>query len=635
MTKTPAVAKLLAGYLLLTCSVTHASAQGKYSPADMLDARLGPKLDDVVITVPTPDELKSCTVESIRGNTPNSGGFMLKDAKGTILRRYLDSTGKGKIDMWSYYKDGVEVYREFDTAGKGTPNNFRWLNAGGMKWGVGGMDAKTSKWTITTWRMISAEEAAYEAFQAVAKNDTARMQALFISDAEMQLIKLPAAKVKAIGTVQDGAGKKFADFVKTAKLNGVKFDGVESAIPQCDTNGDIDTIKFASRAIRYAINGKEHGWIHTGEMIQVGMAWRLVDVPTDKENADPNPTKVAVVGGNPKLDKLLTELAELDKLYEKLAPAAIRAGKKDVEAYYSKRVALIKQIIPLEKEAEQENWYKQLFDNLTAQAQNTCDKTTIAELAKLKDQLASAKPGSNVAAYGAYREAWTRYAVDMSEPGIKGDKVAKVQDAWLDDLSEFVKKFSKSDDTPDALSQLAVGCEFAGKIEQAKRWYKELIDSFKDHHHAPRARGSLTRLNLIGNPLTLSAPLLADSSKTFTMANVKGKIVIVHFWSSAASTYESDFAVLKVKMQSAKNVELVCVCLDDEAASAKQAIAKTQAPGIHLFHATNNERGMNSPLATQFGIHILPTVFIVGADGRVTANGAQISDIDTELKKVQ
>jgi protein-disulfide isomerase len=179
--------------------------------------------------------------------------------------------------------------------------------------------------------------------------------------------------------------------------------------------------------------------------------------------------------------------------------------------------------------------------------------------------------------------------------------------------------------------QLAVGCEFSTKSDQAKKWYTELKDTFPNNHHAPRARGSLTRLNLVGNPLTLSAALLSDSSKTFTMADVKNKVVIVHFWSSAAPTFESDFAVLKVKLQQLNknnNVELVNVCLDDDAATAKAAVAKAQAPGIHLFMANNNERGMNSPLATQFGIHILPTVFIVGTDGRVTANGVQVADIE-------
>ena len=43
----------------------------------------------------------------------------------------------------------------------------------------------------------------------------------------------------------------------------------------------------------------------------------------------------------------------------------------------------------------------------------------------------------------------------------------------------------------------------------------------------------------------------------------------------------------------------------------------------------------HNPLATQFGIHILPTLFVVGRDGRVTNNAVQVSDVETELKKVQ
>jgi hypothetical protein len=44
---------------------------------------------------------------------------------------------------------------------------------------------------------------------------------------------------------------------------------------------------------------------------------------------------------------------------------------------------------------------------------------------------------------------------------------------------------------------------------------------------------------------------------------------------------------------------------------------------------------MNSPAAMQYGIQMLPTLFMVGRDGRVTNNALQIADIETELKKVQ
>ena len=42
--------------------------------------------------------------------------------------------------------------------------------------------------TIDAWRMISAEEAAEQAFDALANNDFVRLQALFISDDDMKFL---------------------------------------------------------------------------------------------------------------------------------------------------------------------------------------------------------------------------------------------------------------------------------------------------------------------------------------------------------------------------------------------------------------------------------------------------------------
>jgi peroxiredoxin len=636
MTKTPAVRGLLAGFVLLVGSVTQAFAQAP-SPAQMLDSKLAPKLEDVQISVPAPDELKGCTVELVQGTVAKSNGWLLKDAKGQPLRRYFDSNGDGKIDTWSYFKDGVEVYREFDSTFNGTANNFRWLNAGGMKWGVGSVDAR-GKGVITGWRMISAEEVGFEAFQAVAKNDFARLHTLLITDAEMQMIKLPAAKIKAVAAIQQQAQQKFINLVQTTKLAGVNFDGVEGATPNCETTGDVEIIKFPSRAIRYVVKKNQHAWIHTGEMIQVGMAWRIVDVPSEKDGSEqPNPNKI-VAAGNPQLQKLLNALSILDMTPPPSMP--ILAKDARVRDYYSKRIDLVRQIIPLDKDSEVESWYKQIFDNMTALAQNNGDDATMTMLTQMKDgAAASTKLGPNVAAYGAYREMWTRYAVGMARtPDTNTKEITKLQDKWLDDLSDFVKRYPSADDTADSLGQLAVGCEFGGKIEEAKRWYTQLFDNYPKHQMAQRAHGSVDRLNLVGSPMKLTAPLLNDSGKTFNVADLKGKVVIVHYWSSAASTYENDFAILKRIMEqngAKNNVELVCISLDEDAAKARQAIAKAGIPGIHLFLSNNNANGLNSPLATQYGIHILPTIFVVDRKGVVRANAVQIGDIDTELKKVQ
>lgn len=630
MLKTPAFRRLVAGFLLLTGSALPAYAQPKRTPptpAQMLDARLGPKFDDIAVTVPANDELEKCTVVSVPGQTANSSGWVLLDPRKQPLRRYFDSNGDDKVDVWSYYKDGVEVYREFDTTYKGLPNNFRWLNSGGMKWGVGGVDK--GRGFINSWRMISSEEVAHEAFQAVARQDFARLQVLFLTDAEMQALKLPASKVKAVQANQQQAQKKFADLCKRLNLGGARFDLVEGAVPQCDTSTEVELIKFTSRAVRYELN-KKMDFLHTQAMVQVGMTWRLVDVPSD---TDPIGTSPAGGNNNPALEPLLQELADLDKV----PPTPRNIGAKDdaVEKYYRKRIPLVQKIIPLDKAEHREGWYKQLFDNLSAMSQNSLDKATMGLLTQMKDDVVSKMPGTNLAAYGVYRDLWNGYAIQMAlNPDAK--QIQKIQDKWLEDLADFVKKYSRADDTPEALHQLAIGCEFGGKTEESKRWYRQIHETFPNHNLAPRAKGSEARLGLVGNKLELQAPLLADGSKTFDIAQLKGKIVIVHYWGSYSDQYKDDFVRLKRVMEAAskQNVELVCVNLDDNITKARDAVASAQAPGIHLFMSTNNATGLNSPLAVQYGIHILPTVFVVGRDGRVTNNTLQIGDIEAELRKI-
>ncbi|MGO9573252.1 MAG: thioredoxin-like domain-containing protein [Terriglobales bacterium] len=82
--------------------------------------------------------------------------------------------------------------------------------------------------------------------------------------------------------------------------------------------------------------------------------------------------------------------------------------------------------------------------------------------------------------------------------------------------------------------------------------------------------------------------MLFDPSKQFDVAALKDKVVIVHYWSSQSDQYKDDFARLTRLMKDVgakQNVELVCVSLDDSAARAKEAIQKTDAPGIHLYQA--------------------------------------------------
>src|SRR5262249_10925867 len=155
-------------------------------------------------------------------------GWLLRDGSGRPLRRFFDTNGDMKIDVWSYFKDGVEVYREIDTQGTGRPNQYRWLNSGGSKWGVD-LDGDGK---IDTWKSISAEEAGQEMFQALAARDTGRFKALLLNDTDLRTLKLPAGEADRIRELVRKAPAKFQGFLGKIPAKA-QWGGLENAIPCC------------------------------------------------------------------------------------------------------------------------------------------------------------------------------------------------------------------------------------------------------------------------------------------------------------------------------------------------------------------------------------------------------------------
>ncbi|HWY85493.1 MAG TPA: hypothetical protein VNX28_02150, partial [Gemmataceae bacterium] len=227
MAKTTALQGLMAGCLLVaTATFTWAA------PPPTVQAMLQYKPDfaDVQISTPTPDEYAACEIKYVTGATKGSGGWMLLDPRKQPLRLLFSRAGQ-RVDTYSYYKDGVEVFREIDENLNLKKDQYRWLNSAGMKWGYSSQeDGK-----IDAWQYISAEEVSQEVFAALASGDLARLQALFITQQEMRSMKLPPEEAQRMIGLAKGAPAKFlATRAKLPQLNAkARFVRVESATPSC------------------------------------------------------------------------------------------------------------------------------------------------------------------------------------------------------------------------------------------------------------------------------------------------------------------------------------------------------------------------------------------------------------------
>lgn len=577
---------------------------------------------DVACTTPAGEDLAACKVELVKGKT--GSGWVLKDGTGRLLRKFYSSNGKN-VDAYSYYKDGAEVYRELVSPGSTVPDQFRWLNAGGSRWGVD-LDKNGS---IDTWKAISPEEVSQEVLRALATRDLARLQALMISDEDIRALGLPAEMTEGlVGRRKEIKTKFEATLAKLTKLTEkATWVHLETGAPQClpadETGAGLDLVRYPRATVLFDVGGSNE-WIQVGPMIQVGAAWKIIDAPTPgaaiEERPDGAPRGMDLAQ-DPKLQKLVEELTALDKQkVDSTGQAAV--------THHLSRADVLEKIVAAVKAQDRDPWIRQVADSLSSAVQaSPGDTVASTRLATLEKQLVQHVPTSNLTAYVSFRRMQSDYSVKL---GQKGVDFAAVQKDWLDKLTGFVKSFPKAEDTPDAMLQLGMVCEFLGKEVEAKNWYGTLAKTFADKPQAAKAAGAGRRLDLEGNPMPLSAPTLADANTVYDVEQLKGKLVIVYYWASWNGQAANDFSKLKaIVSANEKDVALVGINLDGTAEEAKTFLAKNPAPGVHL----HQDGGLESKLATQYGVMVLPSVFVIGKDGKCTNKAAQLGSLEDEVKK--
>jgi hypothetical protein len=609
--------------LVLSCVLVAGSAE----VAKAQDPRVAkilnykPHQEGVVYTIPTAQQQAGLKLELVTGSQPGSNGWLLVDSQGQPLRRFFDSNGDHQIDMWSYYLDGVEVYREIDSNYDKKPDQFRWLNSAGSKWGVSAKeDGK-----IDSWKLISAEELSQEILQAVVTKDFARFQALWITDAEMKSLDLPPAEVARLQTQLKQAPKKFQTVL--TKLSDLGPDThwvrLEAGPPQCLPAGmgglTQDLIKYSKAAVLYE-KEKKADWLQIGDLIQVGAAWRIIDGPSIG-----TPDSVGTASADPELQKLMEELGKLDTHPPK--DQGTSGPNPEVVRYNLQRADILQRIAAKAKPEERDQWLRQQADcyNAATLSSPEGDRTGYDRLLELEKQVAKDQPGSQVAAYITFREMQADFALRPS----KGTDSARTQEQLLQRLAKFVEDYPQGEDTPDALLQLGMVSELMGKETEAKNWYKQLIKNHADKKSfVTKAEGALRRFELEGKPLELAAPTLSGSR--FDISSLRGKVIVVYYWDSSNQQSIGDFARLKelLRLYGSKGLELVCINLDSSPPLAGSPVES--APGTQIAQAG----GLESALANQYGIVVLPTMFLVGQDGKVVSRTVQIATVEDEIKKL-
>jgi thiol-disulfide isomerase/thioredoxin len=596
------------------------------SVADAL--KLEPRQQGIDFDRPTADEAAAATIKQEK--LDGVSALVVRAADGRILRAFADVNGDRVVDRWSYFKDGLEVYRELDgDDADAKADQSRWLNSGGTRWGID----RDGDGLLDAWQSISAEEATAEIVQALGRRDAAAFARLLPTKADLEAAGFGGDRLTELAARADAARQAFTKLATEQKKIGPGAVWTSMLTPQppgvvpAGSPGVERDITAYDNVVALADDAGNGVQVIVGSLLKCGDAWRPIDAP-QLPGADGRLSETLgffmpasaggaagslPAGGDDTLRPLMASLRELEDQMVK----ADAAGRAKLAGEY---LGKLEEIAAAAAPGEQPFWRRQLVETVAAYVQEGTTPDGLATLERLATRFADDEA---LAAFVDFRLIQARYAASMEAGGADADKL---QAAWFDNLAAFVEKHPKAAEAAEAMLQLAFRDEFEGRDAEAIARYGEIAGGFPDTPQARKAAGAARRLDSVGKPLGLAGKSL--DGKQVSIDAFKGRPVLVHFWSTDCEPCKVDLAQIReLNAKYGQRIGCIGVAVDGDRAKLAAFLKEKPLPWPQL----HEEGGLDSRLAEEFGILALPTMMLVAADGTVADRNVSITELEKKL----
>ena len=616
--------------LVLTILVCAAAASAAApTPADAL--ALKPRQQGVDYSQPTEAEAKQATIKQEKEGGVSA--LVVRGPSGEVLRAFADTDGNRVVDRWSYYKDGLEIYREIDADKDTKPEEYRWLGGAGSRWGV---DANGDG-VIDAWKTLSAEEATAEIVNAIRDRDAAAFARLMPTKEDLQAAGFEGDLLAGIITRTTAAPGAFAAMAAGQKEIGPDARWASMLTPQAPgtlpagMSGLTKDVTAYDNVVALVESKQGNGQVFVGSLVRCGDAWRPVDAPQLAAGQGgmgeaysffaPQPvTRGGGPGTSDVAENLKPLLAKLREVEGKM-PAAAPAARKELAEQY---LGLLEQTVAAAADTDKPFWTNQLVETLAAYVQEGLFPDGIAKLEILAE---SVKGDDTMSAFIAFRLIQAKYSAGMEQPNADGEALQK---AWFEDLQTFAETYPKASESAEALLQLAFRDEFEGRDKESIERYAAIAGSFPDTPQARKAAGAVRRLDSVGKPMTLASATV--DGKQVSVESLRGVPVLVHYWSTDCEPCKVDLAQIR-ELQAkygAKKFAVLGVALDGDKAKLVKFLQAKPLPWPQLHESG----GLDSRLAEEFGVLALPTMVLIGADGNVIDRNVSINGLEGKLDEL-
>ena len=546
----------------------------------------------------------------------------------------ISNNGDNYVDMWCYFLNGVEVYRDIDSNFNNKADQYRWFNTAGTRWAID----KNEDGKIDSWKVISPHEVAEQVVLAIKNRDPERFALLLMTPSELAETGFGQARRDSIAATIKAAPAAFSTIIAEQKVvtpqtRYVDFSSARPGTIPSGTSGSTKDVTICDSATALIQTDDKHEQIFLGTLVNVGDTWRIVDAPG--VGADHQPAGAGFTGPigatgtngtggenppNDQMQKLMAELERLDKASDTIPADQLAAN-------IEQRVNTFQSLAEVSPEKDRDQWYRQMADVIGMAIQAGNFPAGAERLEQLQKKLTDAKADEDLIAHIAFQRTWSLYMASQHDPAANKEQI---QVKWLADLQAFVNQYPKSADAAEALFQLGIYQDFMGKSDDAAKAYQQLVTNFPKAGPVEKAKGALRRLQLLGKPIALRGSDIQGGN--VDIAKYRNKVVLIHYWTSIGERWKEDMVLLRdvYAKKGGKDFDIIGVCLDDDPAAAKQYIAENKLAWKQIYE----RGGLESRLATEMGVITLPLMILVDQKGNVANQNVHVAELDTELARL-
>ncbi len=197
----------------------------------------------------------------------------------------------------------------------------------------------------------------------------------------------------------------------------------------------------------------------------------------------------------------------------------------------------------------------------------------------------------------------------------------------------FATRFPHSDSKALPLLHAAgQTCELYHLDSEAIECFAMLQEKFPKTPQAEQANAILRRLELKGKKVKLFGEM--PDGGFLKDGRLLGKPVLVVFWSSDSDAFQGMLPkLLKVTRQYERSGLIILgVCLDEDKAEMDAFIAKNRLGWPQLFYADPDKRHWEHPLAQYYGVHDIPSLWLVDQEGNAVDTHVTPETLDGQLR---